>query len=381
MGVPAPSFSDLVAIGKAEMLNLRPDLAVADGDVTEAMLHAAGAMADAVLGNFAVRERNLFFGGAKGADLDTIIMDRFGLAREASSRAYGELTISRSGSGGTSGNIPSGTQVGTVVQADGTRVVVTTDNDVAVPTGPFSTNVSATAVDYGVSGNARSGTLTKWVSTILGGDTSVTVTNAADFAGGNDSQSDDDYVAAARMLWQTQRRGTLDAIEAGALSVGGVNVAVATEDVDSGITTLFVSDSNGNSNGLMIRNVESALEGWRAAGSLISVVGGVRGELDLTVSIDEYERGFDVAAAADTIAESILALIGRLRVGQDLTIDALTAAAITPYAASIRRVSFPSILLTISGTVYTYYEANIEAIPANGSLIRAGSVPTVVDGT
>lgn len=380
MGRPAPSFDDLVALGKAQAQALRPDLAFLDGDVTEAQIYAAAAMADAVLGYSAVRERNLFFGGASGSDLDTVILDKLGLAREPSSRSYGEVTIARATSGGTAGTISSGTQIATAIGTDGTRVVVSLDADVIVPTGVFSTVASATAVYYGKAGNAAAGTLVKWVTSILSGDTTVTVTNAEAFAGGNDSQSDEDYVAAARLLWQTQRRGVLDAIEAGALTVTGVDVAVATEDIDSGICTLYVSDSDGASNGKMIRDVDAALEAWRAAGSLVTVVGGVRGELSLTISIDEYERGFDVAAAAQTIIDSVTTRINRLRVDQNLSLDSLTAAVIAPFATSISKVSFPSIILTVGGTSTVIYEADSDEIEAGGCLIRVGATPVVVDG-
>jgi hypothetical protein len=378
MGKPAPSASDLLALFVAEVQSRRPDLAFRDGDVSEAMGYGAVAMADAILGYAAVRERNLFFGGATEGDLDVIIMDRLGLAREAATRAYGQVTFTRaSGPTGNAGTIPSGTQIGTDVATDGSRVIVATDIDLTIPTGAGSWTVNVTAVDYGASGRAQAGSLRNIVDRVLGGDNTLTVTNAEDLAGGNDSQSDEDYAAAARQLWQTQRKGTLDAIEAGALTVPGVSVAVTSEDLMTGITTLFVSDANGNSNGRMIRDVEATLEDWRAAGSLIDVVGGYRADIDLTISIDEYERGFDVAAASDGIIASVTTRINRLRVGQDLTLDSLVAAVIAPYATSITKVSFPSIVKTVRGYQSIIYNDDIASI---GALIRVGAAPVIVDG-
>lgn len=378
MGLPAPSFDDLVSLGRAEMLRLRPDLAIADGDVTEAMLYASAAMDDAIIGWVVVQIRNLFFGGAQGEDLDTIIMDRLQLPRDAATRAHGTVTISRSVSGGNAGTIASGTQIGTAVAQDGSRVVVTTDTDVVVGTGVFSHDVTVTAVDYGTAGNAQAGTLVNFVTPVLGSDPTIHVTNAQDVAGGNESQSDEDYVQAAISLILTKVRGTLAAIERGALTVPEVAVAVATEDAVTGICTIAVSDQDGNSNGLMLHNVDVAIEEWRAAGSLVQSVGGVRADLALTISIDEYEPGFDVATATQTIQDSVTTRVNRLRVKQDLTFDSLKASVIQPYGTSITKVSFPSVVLTVRGVSTTIYD--IDKITAGDSLIRLGGSPTIIDG-
>lgn len=380
----APSFDDLVDLGRAEAKALRPDLKFYDGDVTEAQLHASAAMGDAILGWAAIQVRNLYFGGARGTDLDTIVMDKLGLARNPSTRSLGTLTFSRgAGPTGSSGTIPAGTQIATAVDINGSRVVVTTDTDLAVSTGAFSSNVGATAVVYGTAGNVSAGLLIFPVDAILGGDNTVSVTNAADFAGGNNSETDEAYSARARMLWQTQRRATLDAIEEGMLDVDTVAVAIAEEDEASGIVTLYVSDESGNSNGRMLYDVEVALQDWRAAGSVINVVGGIKAMVQITVSVDDYERGFDVAAASSTIIDSVTTRINRLRVNQDLTMDSLTTAVMAPYATAITSVSFPVIVVTTRGVPTTQLPDT--DIVAAGALIRpdtsgGGVGITVIDG-
>lgn len=373
----APSFDDFLELGRIEAKSRRPDLKFYDGDVTEAMLHACAAMADAVVGHAAVLNRNLYFAGARGDDLDTVVMDKLGLPREPATQAVGELTFSRgSGPTGNSGTLPAGTQIATVVGPGGTRVVVETDAAVSVPTGVFSTTVAATAVVYGAAGNVSAGLLTQPVESLLD-DNTILVTNAAAFAGGNDSESDESYSQRARMLWQTQRAATIAAIEQAALTVDTVRVAIAEEDEASGIVTLYVSDQDGNSNGLMLYGVELALKDWRAAGSVINIVGGLKATVDITVSVDDYERGFDVAAASQTIIDSATTRISRLRVNQNLTIDSLTASTITPYATSITEVSFPSITITKNG-IATALLPNSDIVAA-GALIRAGTIK-VVDG-
>lgn len=379
MGKPAPSASDLLSLFITEVQTRRPDLAFLDGDVSEAMGYGAVAMADAIIGWASVQIRNLFFGGAVGEDLDTIIMDRLGLAREPASRAYGEVTFTRgSGPAGNAGTIAAGTQIGTAIAADETRNIVTTDTDLSIPTGPGTWTVGVTASDYGRNGNCQSGTLRQIIDQVLGGDSTLTVDNAEEIAGGNDSQSDEDYAAAARQLWLTMVRGTLSALETGALTVSTVRVAIATENLATGISTVSVSDADGNSNGRMLYDVAKALEEWRAAGALVNEAGGVRADLRLTISIDEYERGFDVAAAAEAIQAAVTNRVNQLRVGQDLTFDSLTAAVMQPFGTSITEVSFSAVTLTVRGVASVISDP--QRIRANGSLIRLGATPTIVDG-
>jgi len=256
----APSYQDFVDVGQAEAQSRRPDLKFRDGDVSEAFCHAGAAMADAVVGYAFQAIADTYFGLASGAELDTVIMDKTGLPRKLAETAKGTVHLVRAGAG-ASGTLQDGAAIVTDFDASGKQVVVVLSQAVVVPAGAFSLFVAAEAMEPGSGGKVRAGALIRWQDQPF--DASITVTNdtesdgvtPADFDGGNEAESDDDYRLRGVRAWLTQRRGTLEAIEQGALSVGSVASAIATEDYDSGIVAVSVADQDGNSNQAMIATV------------------------------------------------------------------------------------------------------------------------------
>ena len=366
-----PSFSDNVALIISEVQTARPELTFRDGDVTMAFAHANAAMFDAGIAYMARALRALYFGTATGTDLDTIIMDRLQLPRIQGTQAYGQLTFNRAS--GPFGTISAGTQFNLPMLPDGTVPSYTTDVDISFLSGAIANaTVLATCTEYGVAGD-RAGDATALTPASSLFDSSIVVTNPGGMAGGNDSETDEDYKARAVQNWQTQIRATLAAIETGALTVTGVSVAKCTEDQITGLCTCFVSDSNGNSTPQMCYLVRVALEAWRAAGVNIAVSGGLRGGITLSISIDSYADGFDVTAAAQQIKDSITTRCNRLQVGDDFTLDSIIAAAISPFPQDITKVHVASVV------VNSVAQDATEDISGAGLLLRIDSI-TVVDG-
>ncbi len=91
----APSFNDLLDQGLAEAQSRRPDLSFAEGDITEAMLHASGTMADASIRFAGMKFRETFLDGASGQALDTLVSDRYGLNRHPATAAQVSVTFTR----------------------------------------------------------------------------------------------------------------------------------------------------------------------------------------------------------------------------------------------------------------------------------------------
>lgn len=341
----APSFADLIAQGEAELLARRPDLALNDGDITEADLHASGAMADAVMRYAALAFKETFLDGAEGDALTLLVNDHLGLVREAATAAQVTLLFIRT-SGGAGGTIAAGTTVATQHDASGKQVRFTTDTPVVVgaaANGPFS--VVATATVTGRNGNADADTVTKIVDTLF--DNTFAVDNPDAAAGGNDAESDEELRRRAKSFFLTLRRGTLAALEFGAMQVASVRVATASEDVSTGLVTVLVGDVDGQSTAQMIEDVEFELENWRAAGTSVTVLGASRVivvlELVLTV-----RDGFDVAAAAPAIENAVIARGAKQRGGQTLTLDTIISAVIGTFPDDISKVDFTSV--TVNGT-------------------------------
>lgn len=362
----AASFAELIDQGTAELLARRPDLAVNDGDVTEADLHAGAAMADACIRFSAQALKETFFDGAKGAALDLLVLDRLSLPREPATAAQVTLSFTRT-SGGAGGTIPAGTTVATLYDPSGKQVRFTTDGAIVVPgadNGPFT--IVATATTTGRDSNAAAGTIEQIVDALF--DSTFTVTNAATAGGGNEAESDEDFRRRAKAFYSTLRRGTVAALEQGALGVATVRVATVSEDFDSGITTIIVGDEDGNSTAQMIEDVEFELENWRAASAVVNVTGAHRQEVEITLQLANVRAGFNVAASADTVEEVVIARGNKVRGGETLFLEMIRAAAVSAFPDDIFNVVVTA--LVVDGVSVAV--ADIEA--AAGEVSRITSI-------
>lgn len=353
----APSFTDLEDQFQAEALARRPDLSFLDGDITQAQMDGAAAMADVVL-RYAVQAfKETFIDGARGDALTALVDDHLNLQRQPATPAQVELTFVRT-SGGAATSIPAGTLVATEIDADGNEVRFTADTTTAVGlgnNGPFL--VQATATELGRAGNAAAGTITRIISSLA--DPTFSVTNVDSAGGGNEQESDEQLRLRARNFFLTLRRGTLPSLEEGALTVPSVRVARATES-PSGLVTVVVSDFDGNSTLQMVSDVETVLASqWRSGGTVLTVVGGTR----LLVNIDvvlTVAPGVSVAALDADVEKSIRARMDKNRQGETLTLDSLVAAIIAVDPDGITKVTFNDPLADV--------------VPTASQTIRTGSV-------
>jgi hypothetical protein len=360
----APSFDELLAIGRAEAQTRRPDLTFSEGDITEAHLHASAAMADHVIGYVAREVTKTFIDGASGDDLTYLVGDHLGIQRRAASPAQVLVTFTRT-STVLSGTIPAGTQVGTEFTPDGAQVVFTTAAPVIVDVGVGSVpGVLCNCTVTGPEGNVKAGTVTKVISQLF--DT-FTVTNPLAAGGGNAAESDEDLRQRAKAFWSTVRRGTLAALEYGAKLVPTCRIAHVTEDQTTGLVTVQVSDQDGGSTVQMVSDVQAELENWRCAGVVLTVVGGAAAVLDLDITL-RARAGFSVAAATDLLVAAVKARIGKLRVGETLYLDQVIGAIYAVAPDDVLDVGFTSI--SVDGVA----QPIADVVPAAGKILRAGTV-------
>lgn len=320
----APSVQDLIDQGKAEALERRPDLLYSDGDVDLAQIHAGAAMADVAIRLAIQALAATFIDTAKGDDLTALVDDHLNLQRQEATAATSPVTFTRT-SGGAAGTIDQGTTIATAILANGREVRYVTAADVIVPladNGPFTVN--ATCTEVGRDGNVDAGALIRIIDTLF--DSTFSVTNAARAAGGNAEESDEQLRLRARTFWSTLRRGTLKALEFGALTVPAVRVVRATES-DTGLVSVVVADEDGNSNAQMIADTQTALEEWRAAGVIVQVLGGTVLTQNIAIVLTVID-GFSVAAATPLVQAAIIARGLKQRMGDTLYLDRLSAAAI-----------------------------------------------------
>ena len=364
-----PSDQDLLDVGKAEAQARRPDLAFNDGDITEAFCHAGMAMASAVQGALLQQVADTYFGLAEGDALDTVIEDKTGVTRNGEAFAGTTLTVYR-GTDGSAGTLDAGTRLGTEPDDDGNQVLFYLNAPVSIPTTAFSVEVQGYAVNAGKAGNVLAEKLTVWQAAPF--DQNIRVTNTEAAAGGADKEQDDDYRRRGAAAWNTQRRGTLKALEQGALDVVGVASAVAYEHPDTGLVLVSIADQSGGSNMKLVYEVQVNLEDWRAAGSIVTVIGGLTAVIDMDIKIVEFTEGFDVSAASPSIVASVTRLLNDLRRGEIGYLDAIKAAVIAPYSEFIKKVRFTAIRSTTSGV--TTELSVFDDIDPVGKAIRAGTI-------
>jgi len=90
---------------------------------------------------------------------------------------------------------------------------------------------------------------------------------------------------------------------------------------------VLVTDQDGNSTLQMISDVTTEIEEWRAAGSVVEVSGGTRLELDVNVIVTLAE-GVDVVTLTPLVEDAVPARANKLRTGEKLFEDMLTAAVV-----------------------------------------------------
>lgn len=336
----APSFDDLMNIGKAEAILKRPSLGVRIGDISEMLIAGAAAMADRLIGWFAERVAATFLDGATGDDLTQLAADHWAIQRRAATKAVGTVTFNRAGADATIQSFPIGTTVATARDSQGNDIQFVTTQ---AATWAASTNgtrvVNTEAVVAGVSGNlSAANLLTRIISTPPPGGT-YTITASTQPAGGSEEETDEELRDRTRLYPSTLRRGTISALEYGAKSVATIAVAKASAVQDAtGLVTVYVSDASGNStgttkevsptavdDGTMTAKVAVELFNWACAGSLVNVTGGSVQTVNITVTI-AVKLGVDVAQLITDIQNSIDARVNKLNIGETLYLsDIMTA--------------------------------------------------------
>ena len=323
----APSFDDLIGQFEAEALAQRASLSFNDGDVTEAQAHGAAAMGDACIRFNVQAFKDTFIDGAKKDALTALVDDHLNIQRQPATSAQAAVTFTRTGAG-AGDTYPAGSVVGSAFDSAGNTVLFTVDANIVFPggsNGPIAGTVTAQVA--GRAGNVAAGAITRIVDTPPTALASLAVTNAALAAGGNDEETDEELRVRARNFWTTLRRGTLGALEFGALQVASVRISHATEDDDTGIVTLVVTDSDGNSTAQMVADVTLEIENWRAAGSLVNIVGGTALIVDITGTL-VVDDGVDASVLGPLCEDAIEGRMNKQRQGEVLYLDSVKAAAI-----------------------------------------------------
>jgi len=321
MPLDLPTFDQLFAIGKDEITSRNSKLDPSEVDRRGSdvnIINAVGsAMAEEILRQLFTSYNDLFLDPAVDDGLDRLAFDRYGLGRQGASQSRGAVAFSRATAGEGAGTIPIGTRL---ISEDGIEFDTTTTASFgAVALGPITANVKS--VKAGVDTNVVASQITQISSAIFDG--TITVTNSAATTGGADQETDDEFKNRVRKFFPNARRGTLEAIELGALSVDGVRLAKAVERTDeSGIPSrwvdLLIGDIDGSSNATLVSEVELILDDYRAAGIYVDVIGATIQNQTIVLRVAGYESGFDADAVDEEIKSSLVLEVNKLQINDTL---------------------------------------------------------------
>ena len=316
-----PTRATLFAIGRDELLRraenrptgrrITPEEIDTPGSDINLLMAGSSVMGEEVVRQSAQCITDLTLDGAEGPALDRWVADRYSTAvvRKTATPALVQLTLTRT-SGGAAGTYEAGS---TLVTPGGTRFI--TDGPAAFPVGSNGPiTVNARAVDAGLGGNVAAGTITRFVTAPF--DLTMSVTNSTFASGGADTESDAALRSRARLFFLQARRGTLGAIEFGALTVPGVVQATAEEGVDgagrlTGVIRLFIADANGQANLLLVERVRIALLEFRAGGIQVDTSGAtpVFEEIQFALA---FQANVDTSAAFEQVRALTVARVNQL---------------------------------------------------------------------
>lgn len=324
-----PSWQDYYDVGRATLQSRRPTLVVLDGDVTDAVLAGGASMATALDAYANRRFRATFLDGAEGDDLVERARER-GVEKFVGAAAIGTVHLARPTFTAGAGTVLAGTRVATDPDsATGQFQTYALDEDAVFGATDLEVDVTATCEDVGVRGNIAESKITRFIDAPFDG--TIVPSNDSRFAGGEEVELDEDLRDRARGFFLTQARGTVAALIFGARQVANVT-RVSVETDASGVVTMYVADSDGNSNSAMVDEVADEIEnggddggGWRAAGDVVYVTGGVIQLVDVDLSLT-VKVGVSIPALLTRVRQAVVSRLKRLNPGETLYRDMISAA-------------------------------------------------------
>lgn len=336
-----PSFAALFQLARNEMLARNSLLARGTvdraGSDANVLVAAAVAAADEVMGQLINTTSGLYLDSAESVALDRLLFDRYGLTRKVAASGVTSLVFSTTNPAASAFVIPANTQVQT---ADG--ILYETIQPETFPlgsTGPIY--AIAKSVLSGANQQVKPDTLLNIISSIANSPTDLVVTNPLASTGAADVESDSSFRERGRAFFTTARRGTLRAIEQGALAVPGVERASAFEIIDlSGrparYVILVIADqytdtlarlttippTYATQSAALAQTVFNALQDYRAAGIFVQVqVAAVR-MLSVQLALS-FQAGANIDEVAVNARSAVVGVVNALNPGDDLSPAAL----------------------------------------------------------
>jgi hypothetical protein len=317
-----PTRQDLFNIGRAYILDRATKIDPAQVDIqgsdVNLFVGASSVIAHALIAQLGYQISRLFLDGAKDneEDQDRLAWDRYRLPRKGASAAIATVVFSRPTADAEDGTIPTGTVLMTV-----NDVQYVTTSDAIFGGDTLSTTATAQAVQAGKEYQVGANYITRIRDAVF--DDTIMVTNPEPSEGGEAREDVDTFDLRIRDFWNSARRGTLSAIEFGALTVPGVTSAKAIEVLDpqgnpNGAVMLYFADSSGVANSTMVPLVRTALSEWRAAGIYVQIVAGMPQIVNISLHL-QFTVGADASSLTNIVRAAVVEYVNSLPITAILT--------------------------------------------------------------
>lgn len=304
-----PTRLDLYSGGRQYMLQraqkIDPSMVDVSGSDANLFLGSASVMGDACVKQLGYATSRLTLDGSFDEDLDRYVWDRYQLTRKGASPALGMVRLYRAAATAGAGTVPAGTKLTGL----GNVEYVTTQPASFGSSQLDNVFANVRAVQAGKSTQVGENNLQRIANAASLFDTTLRVNNDSTTAGGEDQEDDDTLKNRVRQFWTTSQRGTLAAIQFGALTVPGVVSAVAIEALSpvnglpARLVNLYISDSSGVASLPLAQQVIAVLNDYRAAGipvvvsTSIPTIQGIVLALSFAAGVDGVTLGNQIQAA------------------------------------------------------------------------------------
>jgi hypothetical protein len=365
-----PSRLDYYALGRQWMLSkatkIDPSTVDVAGSNANLFLGTASVLADSVTKQLGYAASALTLDGAYDDDLDRYIWDRYQLTRKGASPALTQLRLYRSAATAGAGTVAAGT----IVQSlGGVEYLTTTPGNFGAST-LDQVLVNASAVQAGKATQVGANTIRRFKNANQLFDPTIQVNNDAASAGGEDREDDDTVKARVRNFWTTARRGTLAAIEFGALSVPGVVSAMAVEALSptglpARVVNLYIADSSGVASVPLAQAVAAQLNDYRAAGIAVIIFTSIPLIQNIQLALS-YTTGIDTVTLGNLVQAAVVEFVNSLPVNGPLYLFQL-GTVLQRFAAD-GLLPAQSGIVSPTGDVYPPLGQTIRTTPANVTL-------------
>jgi uncharacterized phage protein gp47/JayE len=312
-----PRYPELFEIAVRAMLakdnSLTEEAIRTPGTAAYTIASLAATMGQELVYHIARVARDRLLSTAKGEELDRLVFDWFSLLRKpaAAATCKCKFTCTRNGI------LNIGTKVGTT---DGKEYILTETLSFSAQGQSLYGTVVCTQT--GEIGNTKANTIVKFLSPTF--DPDMTVTNEEPAVGGCDIESDESLRERARSFWQVVQRGTLLAIQNGALTIPQVAKAVAYETNITNsagatigkIVSLAVAAQNQGGNQAIVNLVKQELDNWRPAGVHVNVIACEVIWLNVIQLQVSWRVGANVELAKERIKTKIVNFVNNMDPGQ-----------------------------------------------------------------